>query len=199
MNKKPYSSSMKKTPFKYAASKKIAKLILQGYDRNEVYKKCFDENYIEVDSLERRREITNLVYARLLELDDYLLTQFCEGDLDSSKFILAYAIAKYDTMFFEFLYEVYREALLGNKDSISLDDFDNFFEVKKESDLIVATWSSSTIDQLCKGYRNVLVESGLGERVKRSVKAIKPLVHPAIVKHIELCGDKEYLQAMLGV
>ncbi len=61
MNKKPYSSAIKKTPFKYTISKKIAKLMLDGMDRNEVYKKCFDENYIEIDSVERRREITNVI------------------------------------------------------------------------------------------------------------------------------------------
>lgn len=38
MNKKPYSSAIKKTPYKYTISKKIAKLILDGMDRNEVCK-----------------------------------------------------------------------------------------------------------------------------------------------------------------
>lgn len=41
MNKKPYSSAIKKTPFKYTIAKKIAKLILDGLDRNEVYEKCW--------------------------------------------------------------------------------------------------------------------------------------------------------------
>ena len=49
MNKKPYSSAIKKTPYKYTISKKIAKLILDGMDRNEVCKKCVEDNYIEID------------------------------------------------------------------------------------------------------------------------------------------------------
>ena len=51
---------------------------------------------------------------------------------------MTYAIAKTDSLFFEFLYEVYREALLGNKDYISIDDFENFFAAKKEIDSIIA-------------------------------------------------------------
>ena len=38
VNKKQYSSSIKKTPFKYIIAKKIAKLMLDGFDRNEIYK-----------------------------------------------------------------------------------------------------------------------------------------------------------------
>lgn len=198
MNKKPYSSAIKKTPYQYIVSKKIAKLMLEGLDRSEVYKKCFDENYIEVDSLQRRREITNVVYDRLLELDEFLLKQFYDGDVGSSKFILTYAIAKSDSLFFDFMFEVYRDALLGDKKYISIDDFDAFFESKKQSDPIVSKWGHFTIGQLAKGYRNILKESGLGHRVKKNIYVDKAMIHPSIQEHIELIHDKEYIQALLG-
>ena len=105
MNRKPYSSAIKKTPFKYPIAKKIAKLMLDGLDRDEVYKRCFDENYIEVESVERRREITNVIYGRLCSLDEFLLNQFYNADVTTSKFILVYASAKTDSLFFDFLFE----------------------------------------------------------------------------------------------
>lgn len=77
MNRKPYSSAIKKTPFKYPIAKKIAKLMLDGLDREEIYTKCFDENYIEIESPDRRREITNVIYNRLVILDDFLLARVC--------------------------------------------------------------------------------------------------------------------------
>ena len=199
MNKKIYSAAIKKTPYQYSTSKKIAGLILEGCDRNEVYQKCFFENYIDLESEDRRREVTNLIYGRLIKLDTFLLKQFIDGDLETSKFILVYAIAKYDSLFFDFMYEVYCEALLGNRHYISLDDFDNFFAFKKETDLIVASWSEYTIAQLAKGYRNILVDSGLGVREKRNIKVVKIMVHPAVSEHIRLIGDAEYLKALLGV
>ena len=128
MNKKPYSSAIKKTPFKYTIAKKVAKLILDGLDRNEVFEKCYNDNYIEIDSVQRRKEITNVVYERLIQLDKYLLRQFYDGDVITSKFILVYAIAKSDSLFFDFLFEVYRDALLSDKKYISIDDFEAFFE-----------------------------------------------------------------------
>lgn len=198
MNKKPYSSAIKKTPFKYVVSKKIAKLMLDGGDRNEIFKKCFDENFIEIDSLQRRKEVTNVVYERLLSLDKFLLQNFYDGDVSTSKFILVYAIAKQDSLFFDFMFEVYRDALLSDSKYISIDDFDIFFASKKQTDLIVSKWGDFTIEQLSKGYRNILVESGFGVRVKRNIRVSKAMIHPSIQEHIALIGDTEYLQALLG-
>lgn len=198
MNKKPYSSAIKKTPFKYSISKKIARMLLDGFDRLEVFDKCYNKNEIEIISEDRRREVTNVVYERLSVLDSFLLKQFYDGDLVTSKYILTYAIAKTDSLFFEFLYEVYREALLGNKDYISIDDFENFFAAKKEIDPIIAKWSECTINDLSGGYRNILVESGLGTRIKKNIHAEKVIIHPAVEEHIALIGDVEFNKAMLG-
>lgn len=198
MNRKPYSSAIKKTPFKYPIAKKIAKLMLDGKDRNEVFEECFNNNYIEIESEDRRREITNVLYGRLCALDNYLLSEFYNGDVATSKFLLAYAIAKTDTLFFDFMAEVYREALLGDKHYLSIDDFDNFFAVKKQNDLIIAKWGDFTLQCLTKGYRNILVDSGLGVRERKTIVVERMLIHPAVEEYIASIGDKEFLQALLG-
>lgn len=193
-----YSSSIKKTPYKYTISKKIARLVHDGLDKNEVFTKCIDNNYIEVDSLERRKEITRVVYERLLELDNYLLNEFYYGDVNTSKFILVYAIAKKDQLFFDFMFEVYRNALLSESKYISVDDIELFFESKKETSDTVAKWGHFTFEQLTKGYRNIIVDSGLGHREKMTIAVNKALVHPDVQEHIALIHDKQYLQALLG-
>ena len=136
MNRKPYSSAIKKTPFKYPIAKKIAGLMLDGLDRKEIYTKCFNNDYIEIESLDRRREITNVIYERLASLDAFLLSQLYSGDVTTSKFILAYAITKTDTLFYEFMLEEYRDALVGDKNYLSTDDFDMFFENQKVLSLL---------------------------------------------------------------
>ena len=198
MNRKPYSSAIKKTPFKYPIAKKIAKLMLDGLDREDIYKECFENNYIEIESPDRRREITNVLYGRLIALDPFLLSQFYNGDVATSKFILAYAIAKTDTLFYDFLMEVYREALLSDKNYLSIDAFDQFFEIKKQTDLIVAKWGEHTLQCMTKGYRNILVDSGLGVRERRNIVVERMMIHPSVEEHIKEIGDNEYLQVMLG-
>ncbi len=199
MNRKPYSSAIKKTPFKYPIAKKIAKLMLDGLDRDEIYQKCFYENYVEIESLERRREVTNVIYNRLCSLDEYLLKAFYNGDVATSKFILVYAISKMDTLFFDFLFEKYRDALLNpERHYLSIDDFDNFFESKKQVDLIVAKWGNFTLQCLTKGYRNILVESALGRRERKTIVVERAMIHPAVEEHIGIIGDEDYLKAILG-
>lgn len=191
-------STIKKNPFNYQRSKMIAKMINEGFDKYQIYEKCYDKNMINISSLPRRREVTNEIYRRLINLDPTLIKAFAEHDIITSKFILVYAIAKVDHLFFEFLSLTYRDSLLGEKKYISRDDFDNFFLSKKETDLVVASWSPTTIELLAKGYRKMLVDSTLGIRKVKNIHVKKMFIHPDIAKYIEDIGDYKYLQAILG-
>ena len=112
---------------------------------------------------------------------------------------MVYAIASNDPLFLEFLLIQYRDTLLGNKKYISISDFDDFFNLMKEKNAVVAKWTDTTLKQLAGGYRNILVESGLGERIKKNIYSRNVIVSPNVIKRIENIGDKAFLQAVLGV
>ena len=199
MNKKVYSSAIKKTPFEYLPSKIIAKMIQNGLLYEEAFDRCVNQNELNVVSDERRKEIFNVCYDRLVNLDNTLLKEFIDGSISTSKFILVYAIASNDPLFLEFLLIQYRDTLLGNKKYISISDFDDFFNLMKEKNAVVAKWTVTTLKQLAGGYRNILVESGLGERIKKNIYSRNVIVSPNVIKRIENIGDKAFLQAVLGV
>ncbi len=199
MNKKVYSSAIKKTPFEYLPSKIIAKMIQNGLLYEEAFDRCVNQNELNVVSDERRKEIFNVCYDRLVNLDNTLLKEFIDGSISTSKFILVYAIASNDPLFLEFLLIQYRDTLLGNKKYISISDFDDFFNLMKEKNAVVAKWTDTTLKQLAGGYRNILVESGLGERIKKNIYSKNVIVSPHVIKRIENIGDKAFLQAVLGV
>ena len=199
MNKKEYSSTIKKTPFEYLPSKIIGQMINNGILYDEAYKRCVINRELNVISDERRREIFNVVYDRLVSLDEKLLHEFLNGSISTSKFILVYAISSNDPLFMEFLLVQYRDTILGNKKYISISDFDDFFNLMKEKNSVVAKWSDTTLKQLAGGYRNILVESGLGQRVKKNIYSTSVIVSPNVVKRIEDVGGKAFLQAVLGV
>lgn len=199
MNKKVYSSAIKKTPFEYLPSKIIAKMIQNGLLYEEAFDRCVNQNELNVVSDERRKEIFNVCYDRLVNLDNTLLKEFIDGSISTSKFILVYAIASNDPLFLEFLLIQYRDTLLGNKKYISISDFDDFFNLMKEKNAVVAKWTDTTLKQLAGGYRNILVESGLGERIKKNIYSRNIIVSPNVIKRIENIGDKAFLQAVLGV
>ncbi|MBS3987745.1 MAG: DUF1819 family protein [Erysipelothrix sp.] len=198
MNKRKAVSTIKKNPLNYLKSKMVAEMVYKGMDKNQIFNECFNENRIDIKSLERRREVTNEIYRRITNLDSYLIKEFLEQDIITSKLILIYAIAKTDDLFFEFLIEVYRNTVLGDKQYISMDDFDRFFNIKKETDLVVSKWSATTIEQLAKGYRKLLIDSSLGVRKVKNIYVTKPMIHPSVMKHIEKIGDYKYVQAILG-
>ena len=199
MNKKDYSCAIKKTPFEYLPSKIIGQMIYNGILYDEAYKRCVINRELNVVSDERRREIFNVVYDRLVSLDEKLLHEFLNGSISTSKFILVFSIASNDPLFMEFLLIYYRDTLLGNKNYISISDFDDFFNLMKEKNNIVAKWSDTTLKQLAGGYRNILVESGLGQRVKKNIYSTSVIVSPNVVNRIENVGGKAFLQAVLGV
>ena len=69
----------------------------------------------------------------------------------------------------------------------------------KEKNITVAKWSDRTLKQIAGGFRNILVESGLGERVKKIIYIKRIIVNPSIVNRIDVIGGKAFLQAVLGV
>ena len=198
MNKKTYTSAIKKTPFEYLYSQKIAELMIQGLSYNEIFRKCYEENELQIVSEQRRKEVLNVVYDRLSKLDKYLLEEFLNSSIDSSKFILVYAIAVSDLLFFEFLITEYRGVLLSkNKNYISDSDFDDFFATIKEKNTVVANWSDRTIRQLGCGYRNIIINSGLGRREKNLIYSKKVIIKPLVAEHIKKI-NMPFIQAVLG-
>jgi hypothetical protein len=198
MDKLKTTSQLKKASFNFSYSKKIAKWFSEGLDKNQIYNKCIVENELGIASIERRKELTNHLYQRIAKLDSFLLKKMNESDIVTSKFILIYAIAKNDRLFTEFLFEIYRDRLLGEKKYISMDDFDLFFTSKKESNLTVYKWSKTTIELLCKAYRKMLVDSSLGLRKIKNIYVSKMIIHPDIEKHITQLGDQLILKSILG-
>jgi len=83
------------------------------------------------------------------------------------------------------MFEVYREAILNGKGYISVDDFDNFFNIKAENYPIIGKWVPYTRKQIAKAYRNVLRESSFGENKKRNINITTQVVHPDTLKHIQ--------------
>ena len=68
MNKKDYSSAIKKTPFEYLRSKQIGAMMKEGMLYNELFEKCVTKGELSIVSGQRRKEVFNVVYDRLISL-----------------------------------------------------------------------------------------------------------------------------------
>lgn len=193
-----YKSTIKSRPFLFKETKKVAALKIQGLNDIDIKNKAKIENIFQVNTETRRSEIASIVLQRLNAIDDYLIDKLANGNLSTSKQIAVYAIMKTDRLFFEFMYEVFREKLHLHDLILQDKDFNLFFDRKKEQSEKVASWDDYTFYKLKQVYIRILREAGFIKEQKKENIVEKPLVEVEVANHLKNIGDEKYLSVLMG-
>ena len=156
-----YSAGMVSRPFWYMEAKKTAKYLLDGLDRNTIKNIVISENIYQAPTEYRATQAFNAVYTRLKSLDEVLLSSIVSADVATSKVLVTISIMKSDQLFFEFMYEVFREKLILGDYTLRDRDINAFWANKKAQSEIVAGWTEATIERLKQCYTRILYEAGL--------------------------------------
>ena len=156
-----YSSGLKSTAFWFIESRKVAELMLEGYSKQEILDLALEENIFQVENASRKKEITNGVYRRLSPFSEDLLEYFLRTDTNSAKIFVLISILKDNRLFFEFMYEVYREHIILGNYTLHKADFTRFFMNKANQSETVADWNETTVYKLSSVYRLFMSEAGL--------------------------------------
>lgn len=193
-----YKSTIKSRPFLYKETRKAATLINQGIGINEIKNKSVEDNIFQLESETRKKEVASIIVARLKDLDKFIIDKISEGNVETSKILVLYAIIKTDRLFFEFMNEVYKEKLLLRDLFLRDKDFNMFFQSKREQSEKVASWTEMTFKKLKQVYIRILFESGLIENQKgdRSIKT--PILEREVKEYLYKMGDKIYINAIIG-
>ena len=104
-----YSAGLISQSFWFVEMKKVIKLIDDGKSEEEIKKMCIDENLFGAAKEYRAKRIYGYIWNRAKRLDKTLIDLFCTSDLATQKVINLIAILRSDRLFFEFMFEVYRE------------------------------------------------------------------------------------------
>jgi len=193
-----YKSTIKSRPFLFREMKKAAELINKGLKEFEIKNKAKNDNIFQVNTETRRSEIASTVMRRLKALDDFLIDKLANGEIDTSKQIVVYAIMKTDRLFFEFMYEVFREKILLRDFTLQDKDFNIFFDRKKEQSERVASWDDYTFYKLKQVYIRILFEAGFIKNQKNDREITRPIVEEDVAYHLKEIGDTKYLNALTG-
>jgi len=193
-----YKSTIKSRPFLFKETKKAAYLINKGFKDFEIKDKAKNDNIFQVNTETRRSEIASIVLQRLKAIDDFLIEKIVNGEIGTSKQVVIYAIMKTDRLFFEFMYEVFREKMLLRDFTLQDKDFNIFFERKKEQSERVASWTDYTFYKLKQVYIRILFEAGFIKDQKKDREIVKPIIEEEIVQHLKEIGDTKYLNALMG-
>ena len=162
-----YSAGLASTSFWFIESKKIAEFILEGYSKKEIMEIALKDNLFKVETNTRTKEIVNGVYKRLSSFPEDVLYYFINVDVNSARIFVLISILNNDKLFFEFMYEVFREHILLGNLTLKNRDFDIFFDNKSYQSEIIEKWTDDTIARLKRGYRNMLSEAGVLDTSKK--------------------------------
>ncbi|MDI6605125.1 MAG: DUF1819 family protein [Thermoanaerobacteraceae bacterium] len=198
VNELEYKSTIKSRPFFFKETKKVAELINKGLKEFEIKNKAKNDNIFQVNTETRRSEIASIVLRRLKVLDDFLIEKIAKGNVDTSKQIVVYAIMKTDRLFFEFMYEVFREKILLRDFTLQDKDFNIFFDRKKEQSERVASWDDYTFYKLKQVYIRILFEAGFLKNQKNDREIARPIIEEDVAYHFKEIGDTKYLNALIG-
>ncbi|NTW71834.1 MAG: DUF1819 family protein [Eubacteriaceae bacterium] len=199
MARKEYSAGMVKLPFWFSEFKKMISLLNSGMSLSEIKNLNLKENIFSAPTEARAVQIFNTVSTRVKALDSSFYNLFEQCDIASQKLIALIAVMESDTLFFDFMYEVFREKLIIGIDEITDSDISVFFKDKQLQNERVAKWTDYTLKRLGTIYRTVLMESGILERTTGSRRISKPVMDRSLELNLKNCGMEMTLRALTGV
>lgn len=194
-----YSAGLISQSFWFIEIKKVIKLINDGYSEEQIRKLCVEENLFGAAKEYRAKRIYGYIWSRAKNMDEKLVELFCSSDLLTQKLINLIAILRSDKLFFEFMFEVYREKCILGVQTIDYSDVNIFFRNKEIQSDDIAAWTDATKRRLRSVYFNYLEDSNLLTVVDKKRVITPPILDVALERYLEVCGDDAIVKAITGV
>lgn len=156
-----YNAGLMSQSFWFVEFKKIVLLYRNGEDYDEIKRQCIEENLFGAINPSREQRMCGYLLTRLRSMDDRLIDLFVNADVSTQKLINLITVMTTNRLFFEFVYEVYRNKLIVGDTSIDLKDGNIFFAQKETQNDDLASWKESTKKKLRSLFLNMLTEADL--------------------------------------
>lgn len=199
MKRKEYSAGMVKLSFWFAEFRKVIELLSNGKTLPEIKQMNVQENIFSAPTQARAIQIFNTVSTRVKGLDTSSYAVFAKSDISTQKFIALIAVMQTDSLFFDFVYEVYREKLILGIDELADSDVGIFFKNKQLQSEKVAKWTDYTLKRLGTCYKTMLMEAGLIDQGTGTRKILKPILDKDLEECLKINGMETTLRALTGV
>lgn len=194
-----YSAGLISQSFWFIETKKVLKLVYEGKTEDEIKHLCIEENLFGASKEYRAKRIYGYIWKRVKHLDNKLVELFCESDLATQKLINLIAILRSDRLFFEFVYEVYREKIILGVPTLEDSDVNIFFGNKETQNESIAKWTDATKRKLRSCYFNYLTDANLITLVNKERTVTPPILDVAVERYLTAVGDSVIVKAITGV
>lgn len=199
MERKEYSAGMVKLSFWFLEFRKVINLLNSGKTLSEIKSLNIKENIFSAPTQARAIQIFNSVSNRIKGLDPSFYILFEKSDISTQKLIALISIMLTDSLFFDFVYEVYREKLIIGSDVLEDKDIRIFFKDKQLQSDKVAEWKDYTIKRLGVCYKTMLMEADLLDRSSGNRKILRPILDKSLEDCLRSNNMDFILHALTGV
>ncbi len=199
MFEEKYSSGMISQSFWFVETKKIIQLVNDGMILEDIRALCIEENFFGMGNSYRAKRMFGYIWTRVSKLDDTMIKLFCDSDLATQKIINLISIMKSDKLFFEFLYEVYREKVILGSQVLEESDVKVFFSNKEKQNDDITVWTDGTKKRLRSCYFNFLMDANLLALINKEKVLTPPILDIALERYLEATGEYAIVKAITGV
>ena len=199
MNRKEYSAGAVKVSFWFVEFRKVVELLNQGESMAAIKNLAMNENLFAAPTTLRSNQIYSTVTGRIKSLNQSFIPLFLRSDLATQKIFVLIASMAYDTLFFDFVYEVIREKMILGNNELMDRDVRVFFKDKQQQNEKVAGWTDATLVRLGKCYKTMLYEAGVINKAKTVRTILRPILDPELVRWLEQNDMGVYAKALMGV
>lgn len=193
-----YSAGIMSQSFWFNEFRQLLKLKRENCEPDEMKKRVIEENLFGAPNEYRAKRIYGYLINRVSLVEKELSDLFFSSDLATQKLINLIAVLRGDRLFFEFLYEVYRDKIILGEKTLELSDGKIFFNHKETQDDNVLAWKDQTKKRVQSAYYNFMIEANLLEIVDKKKLITPPLLDIALENYLRSNGETAIIKAITG-
>ena len=199
MNENNYSAGIMSQAFWFSEVRQFLNLKKNKYNSEDIKRTVVEENLFGAPNEYRAKRIYGYILNRVNAIEPELEELFFSSDLATQKIINLIAVIRNDRLFFEFLYEVYREKIIIGEEILETAAGKTFFYLKETQDDTIAQWKDTTKRRVQSAYYNFMTESNL-LRFESQKKYIitQPILDIALEQYLRSHGETAIVKAITG-
>lgn len=194
-----YSAGAVSKGFWFEEFKKYMQLLHDGKTKEEIKKLQEKENIFLAPSKDYGKKIIGEMAKRTRSINEEIIGIFFTLDVPNQKLVNLLGVMMTDRLFFEYIYEVYREDMILGSEKFEDSNTLIFFKNKSEQCEKVEGYTEQTKRRLGTAYKTYLKEANLiEEKDGRSVYR-KPIIDLKLEEELKTSSLYPYFKALVGV
>ena len=198
MKNKEYSAGIMSQSFWFQECRQFIELLRENKTETELKTIVIEENLFGAPNEYRAKRMYGYISNRVKSVENGLMEIFLSSDIETQKLIILIATIRKDKLFFEFLYEVYREKIILGENQIGIADVDKFFIYKETQNDELLSWQDTTKKRVQSAYLTFMTEANLLRSNKKIRIITPPLIDMRLEKYLRANGETAILKALTG-